>query len=80
MVSAIGSQMQLWAIYWHLRTLSDQPLVISGIGLARFLPVMILSLFAGVVADHFNRRIVDDCHPDRLDLCGDRPGGVDISG
>jgi MFS family permease len=56
MVSAIGSQMQLWAIYWHLRTLSDQPLVISGIGLARFLPVIILSLFAGVVADHFNRR------------------------
>ncbi len=56
MVSAIGSQMQLWAIYWHLRTLSDQPLVISGIGFARFLPVIVLSLFAGVVADHFNRR------------------------
>ncbi len=56
MVSAIGSQMQLWAIYWHLRTLSDQPLVISGIGLARFIPVIVLSLFAGVVADHFNRR------------------------
>ncbi len=56
MISAIGSQMQLWAIYWHLRTLSDQPLIISGIGLARFLPVIILSLFAGVVADHFNRR------------------------
>lgn len=56
MVSAIGSQMQLWAIYWHLRTLSDQPLVISGIGLARFFPVIVLSLFAGVVADHFNRR------------------------
>lgn len=58
MISAIGSQMQLWAIYWHLRTLSDQPLVISGIGFARFLPVIILSLFAGVVADHFNRRKV----------------------
>jgi MFS family permease len=58
MISAIGSQMQLWAIYWHLRTLSDQPLVISGIGFARFLPVILLSLFAGVVADHFNRRKV----------------------
>jgi len=58
MISAIGSQMQLWAIYWHLRTLSDQPLVISGIGFARFIPVMVLSLFAGVVADHFNRRKV----------------------
>lgn len=48
--------MQLWAIYWHLRTLSDQPVVISGIGLARFLPVILLSLIAGVAADHFDRR------------------------
>jgi len=48
--------MQLWALYWHLRILSDQPMVISGIGLARFLPVILLSLVAGVVADRFNRR------------------------
>jgi MFS family permease len=48
--------MQLWALYWHLRTLSDQPMVISGIGLARFLPVILLSLFAGVAADRFDRR------------------------
>jgi MFS family permease len=56
MISITGSQMQLWVLYWHLRTLSNQPMVISGIGLARFLPVVILSLFAGVTADHFNRR------------------------
>jgi MFS family permease len=31
-------------------------MVISGIGLARFLPVILLSLFAGVVADGFDRR------------------------
>jgi MFS family permease len=48
--------MQLWALYWHLRTLSDQPMVISGIGLARFLPVILLSLVAGVAADRFDRR------------------------
>jgi MFS family permease len=48
--------MQLWALYWHLRTLSDQPMVISGIGLVRFLPVILLSLVAGVVADRFDRR------------------------
>jgi len=48
--------MQLWALYWHLRTLSDQPMVISGIGLVRFLPVIMLSLVAGVVADRFDRR------------------------
>jgi len=48
--------MQLWALYWHLRTLSDQPVVISGIGLARFLPVVLFSLIAGVAADRFDRR------------------------
>src|SRR5512136_2617766 len=56
LISIAGSQMQLWALYWHLRTLSDQPMVISGIGLARFLPVILLSLFAGVAADRFDRR------------------------
>jgi MFS family permease len=48
--------MQVWAIYWHLRALTDQPMVFSGIGLARFLPVMALSLLAGVAADRTNRR------------------------
>jgi MFS family permease len=56
LISIAGSQMQLWALYWHLRTLSDQPMVISGIGLARFLPVFLLSLVAGVAADRFDRR------------------------
>lgn len=56
LISVAGSQMQLWALYWHLRTLSDQPMVISGIGLVRFLPIIFLSLIAGVAADRFNRR------------------------
>jgi MFS family permease len=56
LISIAGSQMQLWALYWHLRTLSDAPVVISGIGLARFLPVVLLSLIAGVMADRYDRR------------------------
>lgn len=56
LISVAGSQMQLWALYWHLRTLSDAPVVISGIELVRFLPVIVLSLIAGVAADRFNRR------------------------
>ncbi|NMB55489.1 MAG: MFS transporter [Leptolinea sp.] len=58
MISTAGSQMQLWALFWHLRTLSDQPIVVSGIGLARFLPILILSLVGGLVADMYNRRKV----------------------
>ena len=50
--------MQLWALFWHLRTLSDQPIVVSGIGVARFLPILILSLLGGLVADMYSRRRV----------------------
>jgi MFS family permease len=56
LISFAGSQMQLWAMYWHLRTLSDQPMVISVVGLVRFLPIIVLSLIAGVAADRFDRR------------------------
>jgi len=58
LVSIAGSQMQAWAIYWHLRLLSDQPLVVSGVGLARFIPIILFALIGGLVADTFNRRKV----------------------
>lgn len=53
-----GSQMQLAALLWHLRTLSDQPIVVSGIGLMRFLPILLFAPFGGLAADSFNRRRV----------------------
>ena len=53
---AAGSQMQTTALLWHLRTLSDQPAVVSGIGLVRFFPILLLAPFGGVFADAFNRR------------------------
>lgn len=58
MISNAGSQMQLWALFWHIRQLSPDPIAVSGVGVARFVPILILSLFAGVVADRFNRRTV----------------------
>ena len=57
-MSIAGTQMQAWAIYWHLRTLSDQPLAVSGVGLARFIPIILFALIGGLVADTFNRRKV----------------------
>jgi MFS family permease len=56
LISIAGSQMQLAALLWHLRTLSDQPILVSGIGLVRFLPILLFSPISGVVADTFNRR------------------------
>jgi MFS family permease len=48
--------MQFWALLWHISQLSDQPIVVSGIGLVRFFPILIFSLVAGAVADSLNRR------------------------
>jgi MFS family permease len=56
LISVTGTQMQLWALFWHIRTLSDQPIAVSGIGFVRVLPVLIFSLLAGVAADRYNRR------------------------
>jgi len=56
LISIAGSQMQLWALFWHIRTLTDQPIALGGVGLARILPVIIFSLIGGAIADVLNRR------------------------
>jgi MFS family permease len=58
LISIAGTQMQIWAIFWHIRTLTDQPIAISGVGLARILPVILFSLISGAVADSYNRRTI----------------------
>jgi MFS family permease len=57
-ISIAGSQMQIWALLWHVRILTDQPIALGGIGLARILPVIVFSLIGGAVADSANRRTV----------------------
>ncbi len=56
LISIAGSQMQLWALFWHIRTLTDQPIALGAVGLSRILPVIVFSLIGGAVADVFNRR------------------------
>ena len=58
LISMAGSMMQAWTLYWHIRQLSDQPVALAGIGIARFLPILAFSLFGGLIADRFNRRRV----------------------
>jgi MFS family permease len=50
--------MQIWALFWHIRTLTEEPIALGGVGLARILPVIIFSLVGGVIADSFDRRKV----------------------
>src|SRR5512141_1284274 len=55
LISVAGTQMQIWAIFWHIRELTDKPIALGGVGLARILPVIIFSLIGGAVADSLKR-------------------------
>jgi len=57
-ISVAGSRMQFWAILWHIRELTDQPIALGAIGLVRVLPIIFFSLVGGAVADVFDRRKV----------------------
>ncbi|HCS40262.1 MAG TPA: MFS transporter [Anaerolineaceae bacterium] len=58
LISIAGTQMQVWSIYWHLRLLTDQPIAVSGVGIARLVPILMFALIGGLFADTFNRRNV----------------------
>ncbi|MEZ4630300.1 MAG: MFS transporter [Deinococcales bacterium] len=58
LISAAGSQMQTWALFWHIRSLSEAPLALGMMGLARIIPIVLFSLIGGSIADNFNRRTV----------------------
>ncbi len=55
-ISAIGSQMQLVAITWHVYLLTHSAFSLGAIGLARFLPLMFLSPISGLLADKYDRK------------------------
>ena len=56
--SLIGSQMQVVAINWHIYLLTRSPLALGFVGLTRVVPIVLFSLWAGVVADRRDRRRV----------------------
>ncbi len=52
----IGFQMQGVAVGWQVYELTHRPLDLGYVGLAQFLPSLLLALVAGDVADRFERR------------------------
>lgn len=54
----IANQVLIWAIPWHIREFTDNPLALGAIGLIRLIPTIFASLFAGIIADKFSRRKV----------------------
>ncbi len=53
-----GNQFLTWTIPWQIRSFTDSPLALGSIGLIRLAPTILFSLFAGIIADRFNRRYV----------------------
>ena len=58
LISITGTQMQLWALFWHINQIDKNPIALGGIGIARILPVIIFSLIGGALADSMDRRKV----------------------
>ena len=58
MISVVGTQMQQWALFWHISQLSKDPIAVSVVGGVRFLAVLAFSLVGGLVADRYNRRTI----------------------
>lgn len=58
-VSLIGTWMQNIAQPWLAYSLTNSPLLLSLVGIMQFLPMMLFSLFAGIVIDRYpNKRIL----------------------
>jgi len=55
-VSVVGTWMQNVALFWLVYRLTDSPFLLGLLGVALFLPVSVLSLVGGVVADRADRR------------------------
>ena len=58
LLSLIGTQMQVVAINWHVYLLTKSPLALGFVGLTRVVPIVVFSLWGGVVADRYDRRRV----------------------
>ena len=58
LVSLVGTQMQNAAIDWHVWVLTRSPLALGFVGLVRIVPIVVLSLVGGLVADRRDRRRV----------------------
>ena len=54
-VSNIGNWMQVVALGWFILQLTGSPIALGMLGLAQFLPILLLSLAGGILADRFLR-------------------------
>ncbi len=58
LLSLTGSQMQTAALNWHVYILTGSPLALGIVGLTRVVPILVFSLWGGIVADRADRRVL----------------------
>lgn len=56
LVSTIGSMMQVTALSWYVYKISGSPFLLGLMGVFEFGPVLVLSLFAGVLIERFPKK------------------------
>lgn len=57
-IAAMGEQMLTIAIGWELYERTNSAFLLGMVGLVQIFPAMVFSLYAGHVADHFNRKLI----------------------
>lgn len=57
-ISNVGNRMQFFAILFHVFDLTHSNAYVGALGLIRVGPLVLFGLFGGVIADHFDRRLV----------------------
>lgn len=55
---SFAMQIMSMAMSWQIYDITGDPFYLALVGLVQFLPALVLVLVTGLVADHFNRRIV----------------------
>lgn len=58
LVSIIGTQMQNVGIDWHVYVLTRSPLALGTVGLVRVVPLIVFSMWGGILADRHDRKRV----------------------
>ena len=58
LVIVVAMEMQSVAVGWHVYEITREPLALGLVGLAQFLPSLLLFLISGHAADRINRRDV----------------------
>src|SRR5688572_26116303 len=67
--STIALQMQGVAVGWQVYAITRDPLDLGYVGLAQFLPALVLMLVSGHTADRLNRRTIVLCCQALLCAC-----------